>query len=169
LKPTVTTEESTTIPSGQAIRTDPKAGTSLRVGSDITLVMSKGPGSTTVPDVAGLNQADAEALLDENGLKATTTTEASDEVPVGNVIRQNPPPNSSVDKGSTVELVVSKGPDMVTVPNVGGLTFAQAKKALEAVGLKAKKTGSDSGRVFIQNPTSGGQVPSGTTVTLVMF
>lgn len=169
LKPTVTTEESTTIPSGQAIRTDPRAGTSLRVGSDITLVMSKGPGSTTVPDVAGLNQADAEALLDEKGLKATTTTEASDDVPVGNVIRQNPPPNSSVDKGSSVELVVSKGPDMVTVPNVGGMTFAQAKKALEAVGLKAKKTGSDNGRVFIQNPSSGGQVPSGTTVTLVMF
>ncbi len=168
-EPVRSEEESQDVPKGNVIRTDPAGGTTLRVDSKVRLVISKGRGSTQVPDVAGLSRADAEALLADRGLTATFTTEASDEAPADSVIRQAPEPDATVEKGSEVQLVASSGPEQVDVPNVRGMTCRQAQAALEAVGLKGSCQGPDSGEVFYQTPTAGSAVAKGSNVRLFTF
>ena len=81
----------------------------------------------SVPDVIGMTQADAEAaILAADLLVGTVTTAHSDTVPAGNVISQDPAGGSSVAEGSTVDLVISLGTDMVVVPDLTGMTQASA-------------------------------------------
>lgn len=98
----------------------------------ITLVVSVGP----VPDVVGLPVAEAEAaLVDANLTPSRGEAQFSDEVPIDEVISAEPQ-NDPMRPGDTVVLVLSKGPDLVEVPNViTGQTIAQARAQLEGLGF----------------------------------
>jgi len=172
--PVVSEEESQDIPKDSAIHTDPGEGRKLNVDSQIRLVISKGRGSTQVPDVVGLSRADAVALLAEHGLKATFTEETTDNDPNSNaridsVLRQQTAPNSTVEKGSEVVLVISGGPAQVQVPNVRGLDCAQARELLRGAGLKANCQGASRGKVFFQSPNAGSTAERKSSVALFTF
>jgi len=169
LTPVRSEEESQDVPKGNAIRTEPAADTTVKVDAKVRLVISKGRGSTSVPDVAGLSRDDAQALLTKRDLKVTVTTEASDDTPADSVIRQEPGPNTTVEKGSEVRLFISSGPEQVSVPNVRGMTCGEAQDALQAVGLTGNCRGSDRGEVFFQTPTAGSAAKPGSNVTLFTF
>ena len=108
---TVTAEHSDTVPAGRVIRQDPAAGAAVAAGTPVDLVVSLGVVTTPVPDVVGLLHAQAQAAIVEAGLTVgAVTTEHSDTVPAGRVIRQDPAAGTSVPLGTAVALVVSLGP-----------------------------------------------------------
>jgi serine/threonine-protein kinase len=104
---TQTNESSATVPAGQVTRTDPPAGSMVAAGSSVTVFVSTGPPQVAVPDLTNDTQSAAQAALQAAGLTGSfTTTPVSDKHQDGIVQSQNPAPNSTVDKGSTVNVVV---------------------------------------------------------------
>ena len=105
----------------------------------ITLVVSAG----ALPKVNGLSVSDAEAVLKKAGLTATPGSEVYDPVvPQGDVISVDPQTNSAgvgrvfrVGDPAPVYLITSRGPEMVQVPNVIGMTWDRAKPLLVAAGF----------------------------------
>ena len=167
----VTNDYSPTVESGRVISSDPKAGQSINHSSAVALVVSKGRRPATVPDVRGMTVADATAALRKAGLVVGTTTEDySDSVESGKVISSNPAAGASGSfYGDSVSIVVSKGSEMVTVPDVSSMKQDEAVAALKAAGLVVKIE-----RVFgipfisslSTNPAAGTSVRRGSTVTL---
>jgi beta-lactam-binding protein with PASTA domain len=107
---TVTEAYHATIPAGSVISQSPAAGSSVLPGSQVDLVVSKGPepGPVAVPDVVGRPLAEAEAALISAGLVVGKVTEAQhDTIPFGRVISQSPAAGTNTTSGSAVDLVVS--------------------------------------------------------------
>jgi serine/threonine-protein kinase len=124
-------------------------------------------GATSVPELAGLTDGEAAAMLADQGLrvKEREGEEAYDErVAIGRVLRQRPPAGSFVKRGSVVELVLSRGPQRLQVPDLVGQAVQSAQVALAAVGLPSGRTLSvwsehqPSGLVTLQNPPAGARV-----------
>ncbi|MFM8266413.1 MAG: Stk1 family PASTA domain-containing Ser/Thr kinase [Ilumatobacteraceae bacterium] len=185
--PTVLVEQSETVPEGEVIRTDPPAGTDIRQGDSVQLVVSGGLGDVAIPSVAGLPVADARALLErpEFGFLVTVIEERSDAYGPGTAIGTLPAAGELLAKGSDIVLRVSSGPIQIPVPSLTGLTEAQARKVLFDLGLLASVeyvvVGAGSpeiGKVVSQNIDAGilvdpdtvirirvGQAPPATTTT----
>lgn len=120
--PTSTTEPSQSISAGEATRTDPPAGTPVDAGAAVALFVSSGPPpaveEVVVPDVAGRVEAEALATLEAAGLDATKTTdEPSESIAAGAATRTEPPAGTPVDRGTSLMLFVSSGPEP---PNENG-------------------------------------------------
>ena len=132
----VTTANSAAVPAGDVISQSPVSGSEVPFGSAVDIVVSLGPLLVTVPDLVGLAQADAEAAIVAAGLVVgNVTTANSDTVPAGDVISQDPAADATVAEGEAVDLVVSLGPVVFTVPNVVGLSQTDAEAAVVAAGL----------------------------------
>ncbi|NNG39842.1 Stk1 family PASTA domain-containing Ser/Thr kinase [Flexivirga sp. ID2601S] len=161
-------DEST--PSGQVASTIPSGGSSQKPGTAVDVVVSKGKQPVTVPDVTGSPKSDAEQQLTAAGLKVTYGPEQnSDSVAKGDVISQSPS-DGNLFKGDSVQLVVSKGPVMVTVPKVVGKSPGDAKAELEQLGFQVKTTYPLLVPVLFQvqgqSVDAGSQAPKGSTITI---
>jgi len=172
---TVTEEYSDTVPGGNVISQDPAAGTSVPIGSAVNLVVSLGQQMVTVPNVVGMEQSAAESAITAASLTVGNITEQySDTVPAGHVISQDPIAGTSVPINSSVNLVVSLGQQMVEVPNVVGMTQADAQAAIGTAQLvvgTVTEEYSDTvpgGNVISQDPAAGTSVPIGSAVNLVV-
>jgi serine/threonine-protein kinase len=137
-------------------------------GSDVGLVVSNGTQPRTIPDgLVGKPGDQAAVALKKLDLDITTTEAFSDTVAKGNVISMKPGAGEQVPKGSTVALVVSKGPETVPVPDVVGQSVVDAAKAIEAAGLTVSGTsGSPTKKVTASNPPAGTVVKKGSSVEL---
>ena len=168
--PTPQLEYNDTVPKDAVIRSDPAAGFGAKPGAVITLYISRGPPPVNVPDVRGNKQGDAEAVLRDAGFTVASTMVFSDTVHSGLVVDQSPS-SGTADKGSTVTLTVSKGPDVVAVPDVRGDSPSDATRKLEQVGLKAdpQTIPGGPGIVIQTDPRPGKKVRRGTTVILYIF
>jgi RHS repeat-associated protein len=123
----VTSEFSDTVPAGTVIQQSPSAGTIVVAGTAVDLVVSLGP-SAVVPDVTGLTEAEAGAALGARGLvTGNVTTENSDTVPAGLVIRHSPVADTVVPRGSAVDLVISAG---VAVPVLSSIAVTPANASV---------------------------------------
>lgn len=134
---TVTEKNSEEVETGLVISTDPVANTSKTKGSKVNLVVSKGIEMSVVPDVRGQKLDTAKSALKSAGFKVGTTTEEnSDELESGLVISTDPARNTEIAKGSTVNLVVSKGVAIV-MPDFGSLqvSYTEARRQLQALGV----------------------------------
>jgi len=161
-----------TVARGLVVRTDPPAGASLRPDTAVNLVLSKGIQPVPVPDVTRQPLDAGKAILAKSGLGATTTDAFDDSIPKGAVISSNPGPGATVDKGSAVALTVSKGPDVVAVPDVTGRSAGEATALLQAAGLQARAVTllpDGPGSVLRQDPGRNKMVKRGSTVTLFIF
>jgi serine/threonine-protein kinase len=148
------------------------AGKTLPHDSTVSLVVSDGPAPVNVPDVRGKTLDDARTTLAAAKLTITVREEFSDTVEKGLVIDQTPAAAASVPRGTTVTLRVSKGPEVVTVPDVRGESISSATAKLQALGLKVfvdHVRGGHGNIVLDQDPQPGKKVKVGTTVTLVAF
>ncbi|MEL7310202.1 MAG: PASTA domain-containing protein [Pseudomonadota bacterium] len=171
----VVIETSDTVPEGSVISQDPPAGTELPQGSSVDLVVSGGPSDIPVPTTIGLTQAEAEAALTAAGFViGNITSEASDTIPVGSVVRTNPAPDEAIAPGSTVDLVVSVGPNNTAVPNVAGLSEAAARQAIIDAGLTVGDVTGEAddnvpaGDAIRTDPLVGTLIPAGAPVDLVI-
>ena len=138
-------------------------------GSAIGLIASAGPKPRTVPDLAGKTVVDATAQLDSLGLKVNRSDEYSDSVAENLVISTTPAAGQSVNKGSAVAVVVSKGKKPVTIPaSIVGKSVADASAILTNAGLTVSGvTGNPTRTVTGATPAVGTQVKSGSAVSLV--
>ncbi len=130
---------------------------------------------TYVPDLVGLERSLAEAALADAALVPGDVSNAhSATVPAGRVIEQSPVVGEVLPAGATVSFVVSQGPELVEVPDVVGLTAAEASGALAAAGLAvgpvtfAASCTEAPGSVLSQQPQAGGTAPKGGAVSLVV-
>jgi beta-lactam-binding protein with PASTA domain/tRNA A-37 threonylcarbamoyl transferase component Bud32 len=160
-------------PAGQVIGQDPTGGTKAKKGSTVTLTVSAGPQQVAVPQVVGLTVSSARARLDKAGLQPSEREENSDTVAKGKVVSVSPGEGQKVDKGSSVTLVVSSGKPQAEVPDVVGKSFEEAQSTLQAAGFKATRKDKESdtkdpGTVLAQDPKSGIQIDSGSTVALTV-
>jgi len=156
---------------GDIISSDPSAGESVKPGTSVSVVVSKGPEPVAMPALEGTDGDAAEATLKGLGLKVDRTDKTSESVAKGLVISTNPKEGATTYRGRTVELVVSKGPPLVEVPNVVGKNEAQARAALEDAGFTVsvnKPLGFVVFGVNSQNPRGGTKAPKGSTVTITV-
>jgi serine/threonine-protein kinase len=168
-----TKNETSERPAGTVFDQTPAGNTNAEEGSTVLLRVSSGLGQAPVPGVVGRTQAAAESLLKNAGFVPNVTAIADPVVPVGQVIRQSPEANVQADKGSVVELVVSSGPALVTIPDVEGQNAATASNTLGQLKLQVQTRQESSasvpiGNVISTNPPAGTEVREGSTVTLVV-
>src|ERR1700676_4137726 len=170
---TVTQQANNTVATGNVISQDPASGSSAEQGSPVSLVISSGPQMVTVPNVGGLTQAAATtAITGAKLIVGTVTQQTSNTVAAGKVISQDPANGSSVEQGSPVNLVISPGLQIVTVPNVEGLTdaattaLAGAKLTVGTVTQQSSNTVA-AGKVISQDPASEMCTASGCAGNLV--
>jgi serine/threonine-protein kinase len=166
-----------TIPINQIIAQDPIAGTEVRSGSAVSVVVSGGAGDLVVPNVEGQLASAATQLLTTApyNFVVTTVDEVSETVEVGRVLRTEPEIGSPIGNGAPITLVVSKGSNRVAVPQVEGLTEAEAQSALSIAGLtwdvrfqNVPENDPSAGRVISQSPRAGENVAPGSKVSLVV-
>lgn len=150
---------------GIVLLTDPDAGRRAEEGSEVVIHVSV---SRTVPEVLGLPRAEVEAALDAEGLTAVTFTEVKSNSPEGTVLSVSPETGAKVKAATpvTVEVAIP-----YTVPDVEGMSGAEAVAALEAEGYvveeRAYKTEEiPEGTVVSTEPAAGSQLDSGSTVVL---
>ena len=150
----------------------PAAGREVDRGTEVDLVVAQG---TTVPDVVGEFQEDAQAILEDAGYGVSVVTEPSDEVEEGFVIAQDPDPGTELEQGSTVTILVSEGPEAQEMPDVTGEDGDEAEAFLEEdFGLSVEQVEADPsdcgavppGTVCSQDPEPGTPVEPGDSATL---
>jgi len=161
-------DTSLTVPRGSVIATRPKGGTVLKAGQVVTVVVSAGKPKVQVPDVAGRRAATAEDILAAANLKARPERVFDDNIPDGRAVGTDPGAGSSVTWGSTVVLRVSKGPDLVEVPSVVGLSKEEAEQRLAAAGLGHRYVFPVGSRVVEQSPAAGSKAKRGSEVRLLL-
>jgi eukaryotic-like serine/threonine-protein kinase len=168
--------ESSNQAEGIVLKQDPPAGQKVDKGTEVILTVVKAPGQVVVPDIAaGASVQDATAALIDAGLVAgDTVDQPSSDVDAGKVIAFDPASGTSVDPGSTVNIVVSTGPEQVAVPNVTCLSFNAAMNQITNAGLTPVTGGAvpenpncpNGSKVAAQSPAAGTQVDPGSNVTI---
>lgn len=168
-------EESDKYEKDQIIEQDVAKGKEVNKGSTISVIVcgtSKDESKVKVPGVVGQAEDAATSTLSGSNLKYQKQYEYNDSVPAGQVISQSPVEGSSVDKNSSVTIVISQGAQLISVQNVISANYDSAKAALEAQGLVVarvdKENDAAAGTVIDQDVAAGKSVSKGTTVTLTV-
>jgi beta-lactam-binding protein with PASTA domain/tRNA A-37 threonylcarbamoyl transferase component Bud32 len=159
---------SLTVPAGRVIGTRPPAGTVLKASQRVTVVVSVGKPKVEVPQVAGRPLRAAEAALAAAHLKARPEQVFDDNVRTGRVVGTEPGAGDRATWGSTVTVRVSKGPDLVEVPEVVDLPKDEAERRLRAAGLRASFVLNFGSRVIDQSPEPGEKARRGSVVRLLL-
>ena len=153
---------SDTVPAGHVVSCQPKVGRKVGLGQAVTAVISRGVETKTVPDVVGKTKDQAGAAIKGAGLTLGDVTEDySASVAQGKVISSDPKAGKVIEHTAKVSIVVSKGKEPATIPDVTGKSEDDAKKALEDAGLKKGKVSQDysdsvaKGRVISSSPIAG--------------
>ncbi len=142
------------------------------LGKTLGIFGDTASGQVTLPNVVFKTADEAESILRSSGLQVTRQPVGNDAA-AGTVVGQDPPPNTTVDKGSTVTLQVSQGPQPVKVPDLVGDDLDDAKATLQRLGLESQVTTQPDdtrreGLVLSQDPRQGTDVQKGSTVRLVV-
>lgn len=160
---------------GKVIKTSPDVGTEQPKGTTVIMSVSKGAETkfTTVPSVVNTTRENAEVAIKNAGLVVGSITEQySDTVASGNVINQSIAGGNSVEEGVTIDLVVSKGPEKVTMPNLWGNPKDRAIEKLHALGLSVEVyeeySDETEGRVFKTSPAADEKLAPGSMVQIYL-
>jgi beta-lactam-binding protein with PASTA domain/tRNA A-37 threonylcarbamoyl transferase component Bud32 len=172
LEPKIERSASAEFDKGIVMDQKPDAGTRIQKGDQVTIVVSTGVAQAVVPDVVGMDYADAVDALDEVNLDASKR-EVFSTKRAGRVIGQDPPAGEVVDEGTAVVLRVSKGEETATVPDVLDQPESSARAELEAAGFAVESVQAPSdttpeGLVSAQSPGPGSEVRKGSTVTITV-
>jgi beta-lactam-binding protein with PASTA domain/tRNA A-37 threonylcarbamoyl transferase component Bud32 len=157
---------------GRVMSQNPHAGARIQKGDEVTLLVSTGPPQTAVPNVVGMDYADAVQALNQANLTAQRKNVFSSK-PAEQVVSQDPPAGEKVTEGTEVVLKVSKGQETAAVPNVVGMSEADARATLQQAGFEAQSTTAPSdttpeGNVSAQSPSAGTDATKGSTVTITV-
>ncbi|HEX5565553.1 MAG TPA: Stk1 family PASTA domain-containing Ser/Thr kinase [Streptomyces sp.] len=163
----VTREFDEDVARGSVIGTEPGPGVERRPGTAVAIVVSKGE-RIEVPDVVGEDEGTARQRLHEAGLRTEVASErvfAGEDA--GTVARQSPGEGTVAARGDTVTLTISKGPELVEVPDVEGMPEGRARQLLKDAGFDVKvRRIFFTGTVLNQSVDGGDRAPRGSTITI---
>jgi serine/threonine-protein kinase len=158
------------IPAGKVVSTNPIGGTSVKRETPVTILVSKGPAPVNVPPIVGTLITDATTTLTELGLTTKTVQENYDDSAAGTILSTDPVPGTSVPKGTVINVILSKGPVLVDVPNVVGMSTQTATSTLQAAGFQVKAVNklpvAILNKVYSQKPGAGSKSPKGSVITI---
>jgi serine/threonine-protein kinase len=159
------------IPKGEVVAQVPAAGRLLE-GSRVRLIVSSGLPRFDVPTVMGGRLDGARSLLGTVGLNIGNVGHRYSDKPTGTVIAQRPS-SGTLAWGSSVDLVLSRGPKPTAIPRVAGLDQRQATKQLKAAGFKVTTTqqfsnSAPKGSVIGTAPAPGTMAPAGSAIDLIV-
>ncbi|MBM4186981.1 MAG: PASTA domain-containing protein [Gemmatimonadetes bacterium] len=160
------------VPAGAVLAQDPPPDLVVPEGTIVTLTRSGGPSPVPVPDVIEFETELATRVVLAAGLRLGDVDSVPSATPAGVVVATRPAAGTMVP-GSTIDLVVSQGPVAVEVPNVVGLTRAQATARLAAAGfrlgraIRAEGRRGDPNIVLEQRPAGGERTTPGSRVDLI--
>jgi serine/threonine-protein kinase len=159
-------------PPGTVVEQDPRPGDEAEEGSTVVLSVSGGPGTAEVPRVEGLPERKAVKKLDRAGFRVESKERFSSDVPAGRAIGTEPEEGTKLERDSVVTLLVSKGVNIVEVPDVLGESQDIAESTLRRAGLlpNVETESSDAleGTVIAQDPGAGSTLERGSEVTIVV-
>ncbi len=169
---------SETVEEGKIASQDPREGEKISKGDTITVMLSSGKPTGLVPNIIGYNynenKAQIEAILKAEGYELGSVSEEESDEPVGVIINQDPGADSSASKGSAINIVISKGTDKSKMPSLLGMTFEEAKAALEAAGFEVGTPTYEESSVYAkgivmdQPYEPGAKIEKGTVISLVI-
>ncbi|WP_010240289.1 Stk1 family PASTA domain-containing Ser/Thr kinase [Clostridium arbusti] len=177
-KYTVAGTEKNDKPKGTVLECFPNAGEAIAKGGSIRVTISSGPDQSVVPDLMGLDLNKAKEVIENAGYTlGDVSKEYSDNYPYNTVTNVNPDVGSTLDKGSAISIVISRGPRIKqsTVTSVKGISQDAAVKALSNIGLSANvvfRITNDSNQnniVADQDPAAGTKLNQGATVTITVY
>jgi eukaryotic-like serine/threonine-protein kinase len=177
LEPVVVDEHHEEVPSGQVIASAPAGGAVLDEASEVTLTVSLGPAPIEIPELTGSSESEARETLRELGLTMTVTDRRNEATaPAGTVLSQAPPSGMTLRRGDEVSVVVSDGPEQVTVPNLRGERVDEAVAELRGLGfeVEVERRGGfgaflNPDRVYDQDPAPDSAQDAGDTVLLYAY
>ena len=167
------TQSSDDYAEGEIVSQDVEKGEKVDKNTTVKVVISSGKGSVPVPDVSGKSSDDATSKLEAEGFKVSTDYKYSDTVAQGKVVETAPSAGTSAQKGETVTIYLSRGPEGTEMPNLIGQTEEQAKSTLNSMGCSVNvnteyNTTQEAGKVVGQSIDPGVRVTSGTMVTIAI-
>ena len=164
-----------TVPAGSVVSQDPSAGTPVKVNRAVGLVTSLGPEMVAVPEVRRRSLEDTRFAVEQARLVVGEIRETyHDAVPSGFIIAQDPAPGASVARGTAVNLTVSKGPQMIVLPDLVGRTLDDARRALQDLGVtlrdvtQAPRDDVPPGQVVAMAPPAGTRINHGDPVSVTI-
>ncbi len=169
-------ENSVDVKEGYVISQNVEYGTEITKDTEIIITVSAGAEEISVTDVKGMDEDDAYAALEAQGLKPSRSYKFDEEVEEGKAISTDPKAGSSAKAGDSIVIYISQGEEekTVEVPDLAGLTETAAKGSLESnkltVGNVTYEFNSDveSGKVIRQSVAAKTEVKEGTTVDIVI-
>jgi serine/threonine-protein kinase len=174
-----TEDFSETVPEGSVISATVDGlgvGDNVLPGAPVNIVVSAGPQQRRVPQLRGLTAEQATQLLGDLGLQIIVEDPVfDDEIPSGEIAVQSPVPDTNVDRDSTITVSASKGPDLVTMPDLSDMTLAEIGQALEDSGLHLGPLMGVRSGVFYQAYLdgelleAGDQVRRGSQISVLIF
>lgn len=147
------------VPAGQVVGTDP--ADAARRGATVGILVSAGPRQLQIPAVAGQDEAQALARLDDAGFEATVQHVFHEQVPAGLVIETDPAVGQTVDETTPVTVFVSQGRQPIEIPDLVRMPEDEALRVLRELGLEgvvAARVDSDevpAGAVVSYEPATG--------------
>jgi eukaryotic-like serine/threonine-protein kinase len=154
-----------TTPVGIVLEQDPPAGSVQKTGAEVTLAVSAGQSAAAVPEVRGSTQQQAQIAIENAGFTFGSISQQTSDQPRGAVIGTDPPVGTTLDLPATVSITLSQGPSTIQIPDFTGRSFADARSAIEQLGLHLGPTTRDTSSLQPEN-TVLGQAPSpGSTVS----
>ena len=160
---------------GEVISHKPGAGMSVKTPVKVQIKVSKGSKELKTPALVGMDSTNAIKLLTSKGLKYKETAVFDDSAESGTVIKQSPAEGEKIKSGDTVTLTVSKGKDeeMITMPQLTGMTESEAKTAITSAKLKVgaiikKDSDKPQGTVIEQSIPHGSSISKNTSVNITV-
>ena len=125
------------VPAGSVIRTQPPSNTIVNPDSLVTIIVSVGPEAFPIPYVLDIETERAIYIVEESGFTLGQLLEVNDEnIPRGFIISQNPIAGTKMSPGTTVDLVVSKGPSLIVISDLSRKSPEDAVQILETLGFE---------------------------------
>ncbi|HZE09076.1 MAG TPA: PASTA domain-containing protein [Gemmatimonadaceae bacterium] len=161
-------------PPNIVLQEDPPAGSRQKRGTTVVLALSAGQKSAEVPVTTNMSQQQARIAIENTGLIMGTVTEQIGDQPRGLVIASSPPAGTTVQLPGTVDVVLSKGPATVQLPDLYGRSVGEARSMIEQLGLRVAGISRDTSSIQPENtvikqfPAAGQSVAAGGPVSLTV-
>lgn len=165
---------SDTVEEGRIISQSVEEGGQVAKNTTITVVISSGKESVGVMDVTNRSETEAENLLKQAGFEVLKDYEYSNTIRQNYVVRTSPAAGETAQPGDTVTIYLSRGSELVNVPDVRNKPQDEARRELEDAGLVVTVTNSEynedveEGNVISQSILDGKEVEKGTSIELIV-
>jgi beta-lactam-binding protein with PASTA domain len=156
------------------LQQDPPAGSRQKRGTTVVLALSAGQKSAEVPVTSNMSQQQARIAIENMGLTMGNVSEQLSDQPRGLVIASSPPAGTKLDLPGSVDIVLSKGPATIQVPDLYGRSVGEARSMIEQLGLRIAGISRDTSSLQPENtiirqlPLAGKTVSAGGPVSLTV-